>query len=330
LKRGAIGFAVGCAALAWIVASVGVQPISLALARGGWALPMMAAVHVVQLFFSALAWRSGMGARSLTRGRVLLIRWVREGVNALLPVAQIGGQVAGARLLVRSGLTPTQAVAGTILDLTLEAASQLVFTLLGVLLLFELRSDRHWLAWVGSGLLLLAAGVAGFIIAQRAGLMRLVERGLERLAKQWPGVATWSLGGLHAELMRLQSRHGALVRATLLHTTGWSLGALEVWVALRWIGHDVSMADAFVIESLGMAARSAGFAVPGAVGVQEGGFVLVAGLFGISATDAVALSMLKRIREVVIGLPALLTYAQRDNSGSMFFFEKKSQKTVDY
>ncbi len=329
MKRGLAGFAVGCLALAWIVASVGLQPISLALARGGLALPLMGAVHMVQLFFSALAWRTGLGNRSLTHVRVLLIRWVREGVNALLPVAQIGGQVAGARLLVRAGLTPTQAVAGTILDLTLEAASQLIFTLLGVILLFELRSDRHWLAWVGSGLLLLAAGVAGFVIAQRAGLMRLVESGLERLARQWPGVATWSLGGLHAELMRLQSRHGALVRATLLHTTGWSLGALEVWVALRWIGHDVSMADAYVIESLGMAARSAGFAVPGAVGVQEGGFVLVAGLFGISATDALALSMLKRIREVAIGLPALLVYAQRDK-GRAFFFEKKNQKTFDY
>jgi uncharacterized membrane protein YbhN (UPF0104 family) len=63
-----------------------------------------------------------------------------------------------------------------------------------------------------------------------------------------------------------------------------------------------------------MAARSAGFAVPGAVGVQEGGFVLVAGLFGISATDALALSMLKRIREELIGLPALFAYGRMTQS----------------
>ena len=308
--RGVIGFAAGCAALAWIVASVGVDAIGHALARGGWALPMMAAVHLCQLLLSAQAWRTGLGAPALPLGRMFRIRWVREGVNALLPVAQIGGQVAGARLLVRAGLTPVRATAGTILDLTLEAASQLVFTVLGVSVLFDLRTDRHWLPWVESGLVLLGLGVGGFILAQRAGLMHLVEKGIALLARQWPAASNWSLTGLHAELMRLQRRHRALAIATLTHTMGWSLGALEVWVALYWIGHGVSLADAFVIESLGMAARSAGFAVPGAVGIQEGGFVLVAGLFGVSVTDALALSVLKRVREVVIGLPALVEYAR--------------------
>jgi uncharacterized membrane protein YbhN (UPF0104 family) len=173
-----------------------------------------------------------------------------------------------------------------------------------------MRTDRHWLPWIGSGLFLLALGVAGFVVAQRAGLMRLAERGAAMLARRWPAAGRWSLTGLHEELMRLQRRHRALVVATALQTVGWSLGAVEVWVALRWIGTGASLRDAFVIESLGMAARSAGFAVPGAVGVQEGGFVLVAGLFGIPATDALALSMLKRTREVVIGLPALVVYAR--------------------
>jgi len=310
MTRGVLGFALGCAALVWIVASVGIGAIGQALARGGWALPAMSLVHLTQLFCSALAWRTGLGSGAPGRWRIFVIRWVREGVNALLPVAQIGGQVAGARLLVRAGLTRVQAAAGTILDLTLEAVSQLLFTLLGVGMLVGMRSDRHWLPWVGSGLVLLGLGLAGFVVAQRAGLMRLVERGVARLAGVWPAAAHWSLTGLHAELMRLQRRHRALGVAVVLHTAGWSAGAVEVWVALRWIGHGVGMADAFVIESLGMAARSAGFAVPGAVGVQEGGFVLVAGLFGISPTDALALSMLKRIREVLIGLPALYAYGR--------------------
>jgi putative membrane protein len=308
--RGLIGFAIGCAALAWIVAGVGVGAIGHALARGGWGLPAMAMVHLGQLFLSAQAWRTGLGPPCLSRVQMFGIRWVREGVNALLPVAQIGGQVAGARLLVRAGLTQARAVAGTILDLTLEAASQLLFTMLGVGLLLNMRTDRHWLPWIGSGLFLLALGVAGFVAAQRAGLMRLAERGAAMLARHWPAAGRWSLTGLHEALMGLQRRRRALVLATALQTVGWSLGAVEVWVALRWIGTEASLRDAFVIESLGMAARSAGFAVPGAVGVQEGGFVLVAGLFGIPATDALALSMLKRIREVVIGLPALVVYAR--------------------
>jgi uncharacterized protein (TIRG00374 family) len=119
-------------------------------------------------------------------------------------------------------------------------------------------------------------------------------------------LGTWSLEGLHATLMRRQADRKAVLRAMLLHSLSWSVGALEVWVALLALGHRVGLLQAFVIESLAMAARSAGFAVPGAVGLQEGGFVLVCGLFGVPAETALALSVLKRLREVLIGAPALM------------------------
>ena len=325
--RALIAPAVGLAALAWILASVGLADIGQALLRAGWALPFMAAIHTSQLFLSAQAWRAGLGTRIVSRLGMFRIRWIREGVNSLLPTAQIGGQVAGVRLLIRAGLTPIHATAGIILDLTLEAAAQLIFTLMGIAILLDMRADRSWMPWITSGALLLATGLAGFILAQRAGLARLVEYGVASLSSKSPLFSTWSLRGLHDELMRLQRRPGALATALLLHTIGWALGGVEVWVALAWLGHPVTAIDAFVIESLGMAARSAGFAVPGAVGIQEGGFVLVAGLFGISVTDALALSVLKRMRELIIGAPALLTYLARPGR-KPFFFEKKKQKTL--
>jgi hypothetical protein len=74
------------------------------------------------------------------------------------------------------------------------------------------------------------------------------------------------------------------------------------------MGHGTDPVRAFVIESLAMAARSAGFAVPGALGVQEGGLVLVGALYGIPADAAVALSMVKRAREVAIGVVGLVMW----------------------
>jgi hypothetical protein len=74
------------------------------------------------------------------------------------------------------------------------------------------------------------------------------------------------------------------------------------------MGRPTSLADAFVIESLGMAARSAGFAVPGALGVQEAGFIMVCGLFAIPADIAIALSMVKRARELWVGIPGLMLW----------------------
>jgi len=74
------------------------------------------------------------------------------------------------------------------------------------------------------------------------------------------------------------------------------------------MGLPVTLAEALVIESLGMAARSAGFVVPGALGVQETGFILVCGLFDIHPDTAIALSMVKRARELLVGIPGLVAW----------------------
>ena len=48
--------------------------------------------------------------------------------------------------------------------------------------------------------------------------------------------------------------------------------------------------------------------VPSAIGVQEGGLVLLCGLFGVGPDAALALSLVKRARDVAIGVPALLAW----------------------
>ena len=54
--------------------------------------------------------------------------------------------------------------------------------------------------------------------------------------------------------------------------------------------------------------RALGFAVPGALGVQEAGNILVCGWVGIGPQVAIELSLLKRIREVALGIPGLLAW----------------------
>ena len=64
----------------------------------------------------------------------LLLRWIREGVNNLLPLAQIGGEVVAWNLLRRRGTKSSAAIAGTVADLTMEMVTQILFTVLGVAL----------------------------------------------------------------------------------------------------------------------------------------------------------------------------------------------------
>ena len=52
---------------------------------------------------------------------------MREGANALLPLAQIGGDFIGARCLALRGVRGTIAAASVIVDVLMQAASQLIF-----------------------------------------------------------------------------------------------------------------------------------------------------------------------------------------------------------
>ena len=310
MSLGQIGaLAVGGAALAWMLASVGLAGVLQAMALGGPALPAAVAIHAGQLMLAGLAWHATLSEPGMSPLFVGRVRWIREGVNTLLPAAHIGGQVVGVRLLVQAGVAPVRAVVGTILDLTLEAAAQLLVVLTAVgWLLVRREGAEDWLVWAGAGLGVLGLTVAALVVALRLGALRAVEAALERAAARWPGAGGWSMDGLHATLMLRQADRAAMLRALLLSAASWTLGTLEVWVILRALGVSPGLDACFVIESLAMAARSAGFAIPGAVGVQEGGFVLACGLFGIGTETALALSVLKRLRELAIGGTALVAW----------------------
>lgn len=298
MRLGLIGLALGTALLGWLLYSLGPADIARDVIQAGWALPGATAIHMGQLALSALAW--GIALDGLPFPTVFRVRWIREAVNSLFPVAQIGGPVVGVRLLAQAGVPLPRAGAATTLDLMTEAAGQIVFTLAAVAVVASVSDDRSWIGWTEGGLVATAAGLAALVGLQRAGGLRLVEAVAERLVRRWPGLPLAGLRGMHADLMRLQARPSVIVRGVAWHTLSWTMGAAEVWLILRAIGHPVRPEACLVIESFGMMARSAAFAVPGAVGVQEGGFVLAAGLFGIPAEAAVALSITKRMRELIV------------------------------
>jgi putative membrane protein len=299
---------VGGAAVIGLVAWFGVQSIGGEVMRAAWVIPLTTALLFVQLFLSAVAWRIAVGGEQPGVGRYFHIRWIREAVNSLLPVAQLGGNLVGIRLLAQRGVPGPLAGAGTTLDLTIEAVTQFLFTLAGFSVLASMNVEGAWAPWVEWSLVTMALALCGFIVAQRAGLLRIIEWLVGRLTRAFPALSMEAVRGLHAELMRLQQDRAALLQATALHLSSWSLGTAETWLVLTAMGRPTGWTEAFVIESLGMAARSAGFAVPAALGVQEAGFVVVGGLFGIHPDTAIALSMVKRARELMVGIPGLMAW----------------------
>jgi len=310
-----VGAAIGVGLAAWLLTSYGFARILAVVLQVGWA-GMLAVVlfHLPQILCSALGWQAISGTRTRTAltGDLQLhtrtyfsLRWIREAINNLLPLAQIGGELVAARLLQRRGAPLAGAIAGTVADLLLEMATQVMFTVLGVFLLVRLVGHSEVAVLVTRGLLLATLGLVGAFAALWLGAARLLEKAVLGMGRSlgWP--ATEGIGGLHEALMSCFNSPARVALGGFWHLASWLLGGIEVCLILRFCGADVGLTAGLIIESLGQAAKTVGFAVPGAVGVQEGGYVLIGRALGISPEIALALSLVKRLREVVLGLPAL-------------------------
>ncbi len=154
----------------------------------------------------------------------------------------------------------------------------------------------------------------GFLIAQRNGLFRLLERPLVWLRRRRGGASlqpepqSRADRTFHDQILRIHAHHRAFLGSLLVHFIAWMVGALEAGISLWLMGHPISVSDALVLDSLVCALRSIIFFVPLAAGVQEGGFVLVGSLIGLPAGLALAVSLLKRARDVIKGVPAVLAW----------------------
>jgi putative membrane protein len=294
------------------IADIGVSRIWREVTSVGFGLVMIVIVHIGQLAFCTLAWRQLFAAeRPQSRPSFLglfRLRLIRESIDHLLPVAQVGGEVAAARILAKTRLSLPAAGASIIADLTIETLTQALFTLIGLGLIFALADPGDVGRWaaLGFGLAMLIA--AGAVIAQRLGGVRLFERLLLTIADRMGWNKLEGIAGLDQSLKRVYQLRRRLLLAGVHHMLAWSLGAGEVMIAAWALGYHLGVGPAYVIESLAQAIRSAAFFVPGALGVQEGGFVVLAALFGVPADVALSLSLTKRIRELALGLPGLAAW----------------------
>ena len=113
---------------------------------------------------------------------------------------------------------------------------------------------------------------------------------------------------LDHELRACLGRRSSVIAAGAWQFAALLSGAFEIWFALRLFGHPVSVATAVALESLNQATRHVAFFVPAGLGVQEAGLIVFGQLLGINGELALALSMVKRMREVLWGVPSLLSW----------------------
>lgn len=266
-------------------------------------------IRGVILVVRGLAWWCLLRGVPAARVWVMIgFRTIGEAINVLLPVAMVGGDIVRAMLLKSRGVDGRAVAASTLIDLLLQAAAQAFIASIGVTLLLRVAGASAFAAWAAKGLGVAALALGCFYAVQRFGGARLIERGLGTFARGWLIDAAGNASRLDESLQAIYADRPAIAAGFALHTLGWLIGVLETWFALRLIGAPVSASTALILESLNQGLRTAAFSVPAGLGVQEGGFIALGALFGIPAETALALSLVKRLPDLAIGLPGLLAW----------------------
>ncbi len=302
----------GIALFVGLIVEQGIVDVYRATAVAGWGVLAAAMFHLVPVFCDTMAWRNVMPAgRKLPFAAVARLRWIAESVNTLLPAAPVTGDLVRTRLAMFAGVPGPMAGATVTADLTLGALTQVVFSLLGVAALGSIGTgvDGELVNGLVIGLMVLAVLISIFLVLQNTGLFRFLARLLARAARgrSWLDL----IGGaeaLDAELAAIYTRRWALVRSSMWRLASWTAGAGEIWLSLYFLGHPMGLAECIMIESLIQAVRSAAFAVPGALGIQEGGFIVLGAFVGLGAEIGLAMSLIRRARELGFGIPAMVAW----------------------
>jgi glycosyltransferase 2 family protein len=213
----------------------------------------------------------------------------------------------GARAAVAHGVPPPVAFGSVVTDITTEMLAQIAFAAVGVAILMGLAPNYSMgFPVAGSaafGIITIAGACAAFVAFQkysRAWLSKLISRLVPNAALLTNQVVEC--------IQAIYRRPTYVSLSVLFHCGGWAASALSTWIALRFMGVQVHVLPVLALESLVCAVRSVAFWVPNGLGVQEVAYATIAPAFGIGAEFALAISVLRRARDIAVGIPILLIW----------------------
>ena len=304
------------------------------LLRIGWHL---AALGVIHALYQAL--RAAALSRCLLEFRVPYrdVLWIRisgEAVRVLTSTGPLLAELAKAWLLKRRGLALHQAFASTLSEIlfyNLSAVALAAGGLAGLALQFPLEPSMR--AWVWGGVLLLSGIllVAVVVFARRAYFFHSV---LKRLSRR-----PWLSSRVTPYLERVRQMEEVLFRVVYdrparflvvvaLEAAAHLLLILEVYWVLAVLGNPPPLLFPLLIETASKFISLIFLFVPLQLGVAEGAYAFVLTLLGLPAVVGVTLSLVRRLRSLLvtgIGLLCWWALGQRQ-SDPRDLFETRQQE----
>jgi uncharacterized protein (TIRG00374 family) len=179
-----------------------------------------------------------------------------------------------------------------------------------------------FLPWVAGVALLVCLALTGLISLAIVRNGSLVV-GLAAFARRLPSARARRFVERHANdiananetFRRFRAPGGtaAIIIASVLSLLMWLTEAIETYLIFQLLGLPVSFSEAILVEALGSTIRSAAFALPAGIGIQDLGIVFILAALGKpeAASMALAFSITKRSKEVFWIVTGYLLFLDR-------------------
>lgn len=281
----------------------------------GWSLAAFLAVYVGVYLVETGGWRLSLGFRqgSIKFWPLFVIRAAGEAMNVITPLGGLGGEPVKAYLLTRRGISTADTAASVAIAKTTMTLAQIAFVGCGIIVAMRVLRGAAPMMWgfaAFPGLVLSMILVAAAVTSGVVPTHWRQSVGDRLYAVSWLRPAFSSMGALWNQVAGFYSRNPRAFAASFgLYFLGWSMGALEIFIAVRALGPPLTWSQAFAMEALISSITMATFFIPSNAGSQEAGFYGLAPLFGMDQTTGMVLAGLRRLRQflwVGIGLLFLL------------------------
>ena len=296
----------GLLLLAFVIIETDMSEVAGQISKVGFGFLVILGIYFVAFSIDTFTWQltiRSIPLNGLWAYRTWVLRMVGEAFNNVIPAASLGGEPVKAWMLKKHyGVGYREGAASLILARTINLIALALFLTGGFFLM--LRGDAlpkvyEWVA--GAGLLGLGLGVALFFVIQRFGITSLTGTWISRwrIGKRLEDVLH-HIRDMDDRLVYFYSdASGRFAGSVVLAFVNWVLGAVEIYYTLVFLGHPITWAEAWIIEAMAQLVRTGTFFIPASIGAQEGAFLLVCGAITGSPSLGVAVSVVRRIREII-------------------------------
>ncbi len=307
--------ALGLVVLSLLVWHIGPANIYTAATRlGPIALLGILLPSTIMYSIEAYGWKVVLGraAQGVPFWRLLTIRTAGEVVNMTTP-AYLGGEPVKAFLLKRYDVPMAEGAASVVIAKTTMTIAEVFYILTGIALAFWMlgagssAGQTITAALVSVGLLV--CSIAGFVFIQQRGLFASILSLVKKLGVRIRSLETHEehLRSIDQTIRNFYRHHQHAFYASMaLYFLGWMAESLEVFGIIYVLGGSVSALSALSIGALAVFIKGGSFLIPGSLGAQDAGNLLLLQAFGYSDVMGITFALLRRFRELVwIGIGLL-------------------------